>query len=93
MSSHVALINEDCIVKIKLFKRDHSENDFAGFVFWACEEDNLLNDWEKYETYEEKYDFMAKRFLDGLEDEWCVAFMEAVVREIKRKLKEEEKCR
>ena len=76
-----------------MFKRKPSEKDFADFVFWASEEDNLLNDWEKYKTFEEKYDFMAKRFLDGLEQEWCVAFLKALIREINRKLEEDQKWR
>lgn len=88
MSKNIALINRDCIAMIDLFKRQPSQHDFADFVFWASQEDNLLNDWEKFETYEDKYDFMAKRFLDGLENEWCVAFLEALIRQAQIKIKE-----
>ena len=53
-----------------------------NFDFWMNDEDNELSDWNKYDTFEKVYDFMAKEFLDGLEDEWCIAFLEALRRRI-----------
>ena len=32
----------------------------------------------------------AKEFVDQLKDHWCVAFMEALVKEIKERIKDEE---
>ena len=88
MMSTAFVINDDCCAFISLFKRQPSDHDFARFVFWANEEDNLLGDYERYKTFEEKYDFMAKRLIDAFEDEYCVAFLEALIRQAKLKIEE-----
>jgi hypothetical protein len=74
------LINNHAVALLHIFTRyDHLED------LWTVDADGL--DKEKWEMYDEA----AKQFVEQLEDQWCIKFMEALRDEIDKQIKEHKK--